>query len=514
VAELNFGRVLRHAARYSDDVAIVDLGTGHEASYAEHLGRIARACAAMRELGIAPSDPFAVLAGASHGYVELWRAALAGGGVINPLNTRLAAEEIFYILNDSGAEVVFVDTTHAPTLAAARERLPKLRLIVQLGDAALEPACDLRLEDLLAAAGATQALPAEPGEDDAAVLMYTGGTTGLPKGVVLSQRAIVLVIHRMAMAYPIEPGMRFLSFMPLFHIGGISAWGLLLPFGGRSVILPSFEPAAVNAAIQTHEIQMIGAVPTMLALMLEHESFASDALASLRLILYGAAPMPPPLLSRLMTLFPKLALGQAYGMTECASTATALTPQDHERGGEILRSVGRTLLGVELEVRDADGVSLPQGEIGEIYLRCDSLMTEYWAKPEQTAASLVDGWYRTGDAGRVDPEGYLFLADRVKDMIVTGGENVYSLDVEHAIVSHPSVRQVAVVGIPDDTWGERVHAFVVCDPATTTENDLEAHARQTIAGFKVPRSWTLQDAPLPLSAAGKVLKRTLRERLT
>jgi long-chain acyl-CoA synthetase len=253
----------------------------------------------------------------------------------------------------------------------------------------------------------------------------------------------------------------------------------------------------------------------MLAMMTQHPDFEASMLNSLKLVMYGAAPMPPELLASLLAAYPDLSFYQAYGMTECASTVTALLPEDHVTGGELLGSVGRPCVGVEIDIRNPETVApLPPGDTGEIWVRCDSAMLEYWDKPEQTAKSLVDGWYRTGDAGRLDDRGYLYLADRVKDMIVAGGENVYSIEVENAISSHPAVLQVAVVGVPHPTWGEAVHAVVVCEPGAVTAEELDAHARASIAGFKVPKSWTFQGEPLPLSAAGKVLKRDLRERLT
>ena len=253
----------------------------------------------------------------------------------------------------------------------------------------------------------------------------------------------------------------------------------------------------------------------MLAMMTHHPDFEASMLNSLQLVMYGAAPMPPELLASLLAAYPNLSFYHAYGMTECASTVTALLPEDHVAGGGLLRSVGRACVGVELAIRDPEtNAPLPTGDTGEIWVRCDSAMQEYWDKPEQTRNSLVDGWYRTGDAGRVDDNGYLYLADRVKDMIVAGGENIYSIEVENAISSHPAVIEVAVVGVPHPTWGEAVHAIVVCEPGAVTAEELDAHARGFIAGYKIPKGWSFQTDPLPLSAAGKVLKRDLRERLT
>jgi acyl-CoA synthetase (AMP-forming)/AMP-acid ligase II len=506
---LNFNRLLRRSAQlYAGEPAIADLATGHRATYAEHLARVERLCAVVGQLGVGPRDRFAVLAGGSHVYVELWHAALAGAGIINPLNSRLAPDELAYILEDSGTEVIFVDATSAPGIAALRERLPGLRAVVLVGEG--DAPVDHRLDALLAAAEAP-GLPAEPGDDDPAVLMYTGGTTGRPKGVVLTQRAIVLTIYRMLIEFRFPARATYLAFMPLFHIGGIASWGLVVPGGGRTLVLPAFEPGAVNAAIRDHGATVIGSVPTMLAMMLQHPGYDAPMLSSLELVMYGAAPMPPELADTLLARYPGLGFVQAYGMTECASTVTMLNAADHQRGGPILRSVGRAGIDVEIAIRHPEtGTAVDDGEVGEIWIRCGSVMEGYWNKPAETAAVLVDGWYRSGDAGRLDPEGYLFLADRVKDMIVTGGENVYSLEVENAISSHPGVRQVAVVGVPDPVWGEAVHAVVVCEPGSVSAEELAAHARAQIAGYKVPKGWTFQTEPLPLSAAAKVLKRELR----
>ena len=509
--ELNGGRLLTRCHMFGAEPAVLDLANGYRATYSEHLDRIERVCSVIQQLGLGPRDRLAVMAAPSHLYLELWRAAFAGATVLNPLNARLAPEEIVYILNDSGSEVVFVDAPNAAVIAALRDRVPTLRTVVLIGDGAQESDWDLRLDALMERATA-HGLPPEPEPDAACVLMYTGGTTGSPKGVVLSQAAVVLAIHRVQMTYGFEPGQRFLATLPMFHIGSLLAWGAFLPTGGLTVILPGFEPGAVNAAIRDHQITVIAAVPTMVAMMIDHPDFDADRLSSLELVSYGGAPMPPELLKRTMSLLPRLKFVQGYGMTECSAYVTLLSAADHERGGEILKSVGRVMPGCLIKARDAEsGVAVPQGEVGELYVRSGSMLTEYWNQPEATAEAVLEGWYRTGDAGRIDTEGYVFLADRVKDMIVSGGENVYSLEVENAISSHPLVIQVAVVGVPDAKWGELVHAFVVCNPDAVTAEELDAHARRTIAGYKVPRRWTLTDQALPLSAAGKILKRTLRE---
>jgi acyl-CoA synthetase (AMP-forming)/AMP-acid ligase II len=263
--------------------------------------------------------------------------------------------------------------------------------------------------------------------------------------------------------------------------------------------------------IERYEVDWTVMVPTMIAMLLDHPSFAAGRLASLRDLVYGASPMPATLLDRLQHSFPAMNLWQGYGMTECSSVLTILTAEDHRRGGRILRSAGRPVLGVELCVQDEHGARLPVGSEGEVCARGGNFMREYWNRPQQTERALRGGWYHTGDVGHLGEEGHLFLVDRLNDMIVTGGENVYSIEVENAVSSHPAVADVAVIGVPDDVWGERVHAIVVLHVgAEVTEDEIVAHARRSIAGYKVPRSVEIRTEPLPLSGALKPLKRDLR----
>jgi long-chain acyl-CoA synthetase len=281
--------------------------------------------------------------------------------------------------------------------------------------------------------------------------------------------------------------------------------------GGTSVFVPLFEPESVMGVIEQHQVDWTTMVPTMIAMVVNHPEFRPERLASLRDLVYGASPMPAALLERLQTTFPDLRLWQGYGMTECSSVLTFLTPEDHRRGGGILRSAGRPALGIELSIRDGDGNVLGPKEDGEVCARGGNFMQEYWHRPEQTEKVFRDGWYRTGDVGHLDEEGYVYLVDRSNDMIVTGGENVYSIEVENAISTHPGVAQVAVIGIPNEVWGEQVHAIVVLHPdAVVTEDEIKEHARRTVAGYKVPKSVDFRSDPIPLSGALKPLKRELR----
>jgi acyl-CoA synthetase (AMP-forming)/AMP-acid ligase II len=324
MGEMNLGRMLRRAQMFGDRPAIKDLGTGYEANYKEHIDRVGRLCSAITGLGVGPSDRVAVLASGSHVYVELWRACLAGSAMINPLNPRLAPDELVYIMTDSASEVIFVDAAHAGAIAEVRERLPRLRKVVLIGDGDVPH--DARLDDLMAVASSSE-LPPEPDDGAAAVLMYTGGTTGLPKGVVLSQRAVVLSVYRMQPVVALREPQSFLAFIPFFHIAGMAAWAFYLPTGGRSVIMPQFEPGAVDAAIRDERITAIGSVPTMLTMMLEHPDFDPEMLASLELVMYGASPMPRS---------PRLRL--AFRATTTSAAATSSAPSAGPRWASNSRS--------------------------------------------------------------------------------------------------------------------------------------------------------------------------------
>jgi acyl-CoA synthetase (AMP-forming)/AMP-acid ligase II len=482
------------------------------ATFAQHADRVLRLAHAMRhQLGMEPDDRFAVMAANGHEFLELYHVGFLGAGVINPLNLRLAGAELQHIVRDSGTKVVFVDSFFADhfdrNVAEVREELG-LEHVVLIGDA--DAPHSARYEDLLAA-GEPAMLP-EPAEEDPVVLMYTGGTTGLPKGVLLDQRAEMLNIMHVGLLVGLSPDRVYLHQTPMFHAAGITGVLGIPGTGGTSVSIPMFEPAQVLDAIEAHDVDITVMVPTMIAMLLEHEAYRPERLASVQNLVYGASPMPPALQARIQAELPWVALGQAYGMTEASAVLTYLSPEDHEAGGPVLRSAGHPVPGVRLAIHDMDGNELPRREEGEVVARAGNIMRAYWNNPEATAEAFRGGWYHTGDAGYLDERGYLFLVDRVKDMIVTGGENVYSIEVENALSGHPAVEQVAVIGIPHDTWGEQVHAIVVLrDGQSVTEDELKAYARRQIAGYKVPKSIEFRTEPLPLSGALKPLKRELRK---
>jgi long-chain acyl-CoA synthetase len=503
--ELVYHRHLLPAAeRYADKVAVLD-GT-YSATYAQHLDRVGRVSSALADLGVKRSDRFAVMALNSHRFLELYHAAFLGAGVINPLNLRLAAKELAFILADSGTKVCFTDSFFGSVIEQVRDEVG-LDHVVMMG--AGDVPHDMEYEELLGAA--SPAIPAEPDEDDPVLLMYTGGTTGTPKGVLLDNRAEMLNLYHVMLAWRITSDEVYLHQTPMFHAASMGGIIGVPAEGGVSVIVPLFDPVGVMDAIEQHKVTMTVMVPTMVGMLMNHEAFDPKRMTSLRRLTYGASPMPGALLDRVLTSFPDLDVYQGYGMTEASAVLTVLGPEEHRVGGERLRSAGKPLRGVVLSIQGADGKVAGPRETGEVCARGGNLMREYWNRADATTDAFRDGWYHTGDAGFLDEEGYLFLVDRVKDMIVTGGENVYSVEVENAIASYPDVAQVAVIGIPDDVWGEAVHAIVVPREGThPTAEQIIAHAREAIAGFKVPKSVEIRTEPLPLSGALKVLKRDLR----
>jgi acyl-CoA synthetase (AMP-forming)/AMP-acid ligase II len=506
VKELVYHRSLVPAAeRFGDKVGFIDGARRH--TYDTHLGRVSRLANALgSELGVARSDRFAVLALNSLDYLELWHAAFLGGGVINALNLRLAAKELEYILSDSGTKVCFVDGFFAGLVDSVRSET-NLDKVVLIGEADVPH--DLRYEDLVATGSAD--LPNEPEEDDPVVLMYTGGTTGLPKGVLLDQRAELLNMYHVGLAFRFDENYVYLHQTPMFHAASMGGILGIPGTGGTSTFVPAFEPGAVMNAIEAHAVTMTVMVPTMIGLMMMHPEYDPKRLRSLDTLTYGASPMPQALLQKVLADFPDVDIFQGYGMTEASAVLTVLGPREHRAGGDVLRSAGRAMQGVSLTIQDEDGKILGIGETGEVCARAGNFMREYWNKPDATAEVFRGGWYHSGDAGYLDEHGYLFLVDRVKDMIVTGGENVYSTEVENAIASHAAVAQVAVIGIPHDVWGEAVHAIVVLkEGAAVTSEELIDHARDAIAGYKLPKTVEFRTDPLPLSGAMKVLKRELR----
>jgi len=520
--ELVYQRMfLPTAERLADKVGFVDVtrdGVRYEGTFAAHVQRVERLCAAMAaNLGLGRQDRFAVLAMNSHEFLELYHAALFGAAVINPVNIRFSPAELAYVLGDSGATVVFTDPVFASLVdrAVAEEGAKVDKLVViggEPGDGYTGRDVDtFAYEDLIGAA--EPALPREPEEDDPVILMYTGGTTGLPKGALLEQRAEVLNVYHVGLEIGLMEQRRFLFQGPMFHAAMVAGVLGIPASGATSVTIPLFDPGLVLDVIESQDIDTTMMVPIMLSMLEQYEGFSPRRLRSLRQLVYGAAPISPALLRRWLDLLPSTGFYQGYGMTEASSVVAFLGPEDHRRDDSLLGAAGIAVKGVDMRITDSLGNPVARGEAGEVCVRGGNLMREYWNKPEETEEAFRDGWYRTGDVGYFDERGILHLTDRVKDMIVSGGENVYSTEVENVLAGHPAVKDVAVIGIPSETWGEAVHAIVVLrDGMVATAEELIEYVRRFLAGFKVPKSVEISDQPLPLSGAFKPLKRELRKR--
>jgi acyl-CoA synthetase (AMP-forming)/AMP-acid ligase II len=500
----------RAAATTPDAVATICAGRSH--SWAEVRERVARFAGALRDLGVKPGDRVAVLSMNSDRYFELYFAVAWAGAVILPMNTRWSVPEHVYSIEDAGATILVLDDTFLETGRAVGDICETIAHVVYAGDGPA-PAGLKSYEAMIA--GASPAPDSGHGGDDLAGIFYTGGTTGFPKGVMLSHQNLWTGALCVGAGIGYNSSVRYLHAAPMFHLADVGLSNAASIFGGSHVFLPAFEPAALLRQIAEHKATHTLLVPTMIRMLLDSPEFGKHDISSWKGILYGASPMAEALLTEALKRLPSVAFTQGYGQTELAPLATLLGPEWHvfegPRAGK-LRSAGRPGICVELRIVDADGRELPRGQVGEITVRGPNAMRGYWNKPEQTAATLVDGWVRTGDGGYLDEDGFLYVVDRVKDMIVSGGENVYSAEVENALMQHPGVGECAVIGVPDERWGERVHAIVVPRAGQALSADeLMQHSKTLIAGYKCPRSVDVRQEALPKSGAGKILKADLRK---
>lgn len=393
-----------------------------------------------------------------------------------------------------------------------RRRVPTLEHVVYMGNSVTTK--EMSWDEL---GQSTAVADAGRCDDDLAGLFYTGGTTGRSKGVMLSQANLVVNALQAAPILQMQPGDRILHTAPMFHIADWCMCVGAAIVAGSNFFLPGFEPVEVMQSIARQRIQKMLMVPTMINMVVHHPELPHHDLSSLETIMYGASPMPEAVIRRALEVMPHTRLCQAYGQTEAAPILTMLRPEFHTLdtqapyGGK-LKSAGQAVPGVELAVLDSNDLPVATGEVGEVCARGPNVMLGYRNLDEQTAATLRQGWLHTGDGGRLDEDGFLYIVDRVKDMIISGGENVYSAEVENVLYQHPAVGQCAVIGVPDDKWGERVHAIVVLKPDTDAdESALIDHCKSVIAGYKCPRSISFRREPMPLSGAGKILKTELRK---
>lgn len=485
---------------------------GRTHTWAQFADRVARLAGALRQLGLAPGDRVGLLALNSDRYLEALYATPWAGGVVVPVNTRWAAAEVEYALRDAGVRLLCVDATFLDlALGLQRSDGGSYGLILLDGEDDGGERCQ-RAEALIA--GHAPVVEAGRGGDDLSGIFYTGGTTGQSKGVMLSHTNHVTNSLQLATAMRLPVDLIYLHAAPMFHIADALCIYMVTLLGGTHVVLPRFDAAAVAATIDQHGVTDILLVPTMIQMLLDHLESNPTPLASLQRLYYGASPIPEATLFRLFDRLPQCTPTQLYGQTEAAPMITLLDGSYHVRSGPLagrLRAAGRAISCVEVRIVDEADNEVPRGTVGEVVARGPNVMLGYWGMEAQTAATLRGGWLHTGDAAWMDDEGFIYISDRLKDMIISGGENVYSTEVENAIAQCPGVAQCAVIGVPDERWGERVHAVIVPRAgATVTAETVIAHCRLLIADFKCPRSIELRDA-LPLSGAGKILKTELRK---
>lgn len=501
------GIVRGHGKQRADKPAITY--EGRTTTWAELDARSSQVAQALAAEGVGEHDRIAFIDKNGPEYFEF----LFGGAKLNAVtvgvNWRLAPPEMEYTINDAEARVLVVGADFASHLDAFEPGLQTVKKIVVIGEHGKHESHESWVSKQPADDPGVDAAA-----DDVAMQLYTSGTTGLPKGAMLTNSNLGSMMPVIGPQWRFDGDSTNLVAMPFFHIGG-SGWSLVgMTQGCKSVIVREIVPPRLLETLQREKITNAFLVPAVLQFLCAVPGAADGDFSAIRCIVYGASPITNEVLKTSMRTF-RCDLLQVYGLTETTGAITQLDPEDHDPDGprdHLLRSAGKPFSHVEMKIVDENGNDLPAGSVGELWTRSAQNMKGYWNKPEASEAVLTsDGWFKTGDAGYMDDEGFVFLTDRIKDMIVSGGENIYPIEVENALAGHPAVADVAVIGVPDDRWGETVKAIVVPKGGTTIDPDeLIAFARERLAGYKIPRSVDFA-TELPRNPSGKLLKRILRE---
>jgi acyl-CoA synthetase (AMP-forming)/AMP-acid ligase II len=500
---MHIGQLLTRAAKHHPSNTAWFEGE-RKVSYVEADRRITRFAGALRRLGMQTGDRVGMLLNNSPQAMEVMLATMRAGLVIVPLNVRLHPDEQTKILLDAGCSTLVYDPRIAPSIGVLRSKLPELKTTITVGEA---KDGDRAYDEFLS--NGSETLEVEPAPDDLAWLFYTSGTTGSSKGVMLTHRSLLTMVsvNLVDLNTP-EPTDVLLHALPISFAGGL----FMLHHVARAVthvFLPRFDPVGFFTAVQQRRVTTTALVPTMISMLARHPERAAYNLSSLQTLFYGGAPMHAERLREALDAFGPILL-QSYGLGEAPLTVTVLPK--HEHLGPRAQSAGRAVTMVSLRLQDDDWNPLPPGATGEIAVRSDLLMRGYWNRPDATAEVMKDGWFRTGDIGRLDDDGFLFISDRKKDLIKSGGASISPREVEEVIALHPSVQEVAVIGVPDELWGEAIKALVVLrEGARTTEEEITAFCKDRLASFKKPKS--VEFVPeLPRGPTNKILRRMLRER--
>ncbi|MFT5487886.1 MAG: long-chain acyl-CoA synthetase [Paracoccaceae bacterium] len=507
-------RILSRAVEFFPDrPALIDGDV--RLTYRELGARVNRLANALLALGLERGDRVAILDWNSYRYAETYYACAVAGLTFMPLNSRLAAPELEYIFNDSDARAVLLSAPFLEVYEEVRSKAPSLEFTVGMG---LDKTPDgfFDYEKMLADAS-PEADPVATALDEIIQIYYTSGTTGDPKGVCLTNTNVYWCGIDCATTMDFRLGCVWLHSAPMFHLAdAVAFWSV--PMVGGTQVCVHFQPDRVLELIEKERVTITSLPATLIALIANHSDTSKYDLSSLTQIMYGGSPTPLGVLQKAEKMFPSNMFLHTYGITETTGISCSLHPQDHdltlpEGGVHRAASCGTPSPLIEMRVVDDDDNDVPVGEIGEVLFGGPKIMKEYWRKPDITAETLRGGWYHTGDAGYVDETGHLYLVDRKKDMIISGGENIYSVEVENVLSTHPAVLEVAVIGIPHELWGEQVHAVVVRGDGQENASDAEIidFCRGRIAGYKIPKSLSFVEGPLPTTGPGKIAKRRLRD---
>jgi acyl-CoA synthetase (AMP-forming)/AMP-acid ligase II len=504
--QISLGELITMSARRTPDAPSFLFPDGSSHTFAQTNARVNRLVSALRDNGVGRGDRLAVFSLDSHRYVEIVLAALKLGAVYVPLNYRLRRGEVDTLVARAKPVAFFYDLRYTDLVRDLPAAHPSIRLFLGMnGD-------DPEYESLLAT-GSEAEPPVGAGDDDVIGLAFTSGTTGLPKGVLQSQRMMKAIVTEQVIEYRMRPDDVRYAAAPTFHITGICQLLMCVAYGTPSLIVPQFDPRVTLDFLAADRLTAVFLVPTMISTILSLPDVADHDYERLRLIYYGASAMSPTLLRRAMDTFGCDFLN-AFGAGTEAGLQAVLTPEDHRLAldgkPELLGSIGKPAYGVALRIVDEALNEMPVGDVGEIATRSDMVMDGYLEMPAETDRALRGGWFRAGDLGYLDKNGYLYLAGRKNDMIVRGGENIYPVEIESVLAEHPAVAQAAVVGVADEHWSEIVRAWMTLRPGfRATAEELAAHCAARLAKFKVPAEFRFVEA-LPTNASGKILKRELR----